>query len=685
MILLALACAQPEPGEALAQDSVDTDVPPCGANPWGDVVAAAYVDARAAAGGDGSREAPYADLAAAIDAGATDIALAAGDYAAALVVTQGDLRIAGACPRLVTLRGDGDAVVDARGGTLTLSGVTISGAKEGVVASGGAVVALDDVVLTALTWTAVHVTGAGTSVSLTQSEAYAIGPERWRLGAALHAEQGGELIVEDSSVFDVTPIGLWVSGDGSIGRVRASGVRDTRPLEGGGGLGAQIDDGGTLRVSESTFAGNTAAGIWASDGTLVLYDSEVSDTRVYDDGVGGAGVLATDGALVDVRDTRIVDNHGIAALWATDAGTGVGMERTELSGTTAISPGVGGYGLGVVRQAVFYGIDVVVARNEVVGVAVGGLYTFFTLVTSEITDTRPDARVQFGHGVEIGDGAVVTLRDTVVDGARSVGILIGDVDTDVTLEGVTVRNVTPAADASVGGGVGIQAAATVAATSLTIEDIDGPGLIVGRSTLRCEGCPVTDTAFAGLALHDGGDATLTDCAISGVTAQASTGGGIGVLVNNLGDLDTTLALERCTVSGAPLAALYVDGDGHYSVRDSELVAGVGVDIQGIPVHGNAVFARGGVTDLVFSGNTLRGAADVSMLLDASSVTLDGNLWEDNGWDIVLQHCLAEGEGAAPWEILGSDEAARVELCPAWDRLTLHPVYDIRFGEADLDL
>jgi hypothetical protein len=126
---------------------------------------------------------------------------------------------------------------------------------------------------------------------------------------------------------------------------------------------------------------------------------------------------------------------------------------------------------------------------------------------------------------------------------------------------------------------------------------------------------------------------------------------------------TALVLRNSTLGPAPYAAVWLDGSGSYHLENNDLSGNTAYDLDGAPIHGNALFAERGVqawdgtSGLLLEHNTLHDAEDVALLLDASSAVLDGNQFDKNGSDVVQQRCDTVSPLTAPdpsWTICGTD-------------------------------
>ena len=100
---------------AVPGDETCAEVAPCGTETFGaipDAPGTAFVDPAAAAGGIGSKSAPFASIAAALATSASTVALAAGTYTGDLVLDR-SVTLVGRCPSKVTIVGVSEGESDA--------------------------------------------------------------------------------------------------------------------------------------------------------------------------------------------------------------------------------------------------------------------------------------------------------------------------------------------------------------------------------------------------------------------------------------------------------------------------------------------------------------------------------------------------------------------------------------------
>ena len=241
------------------------------------------------------------------------------------------------------------------------------------------------------------------------------------------------------------------------------------------------------------------------------------------------------------------------------------------------------------------------------------------------------------------------------------GVLADGYGTRVTLVDTIIRDTRTASVTRGGIGVDVQAQAVVIGEGLTIEGTDGPGVyVVTQGEFACDRCALTGNGFAGVVVLDGG-VTLVDGAVDGSRGDASSGGGVGIYASgHYGP--TSLSLDGVSLVGNRYAAVWLDGDGEYRLESSTLEGGAGVSFGSAILHGNAVFATGGVTagdgtqGLSLAGSTLSGCR-TAVLLHGASAALAGTVFTGNALDLQQQACATVDLPT------GLEAAASSAICP----------------------
>lgn len=327
------AIGSPCPAAGTFPDALPTDRP------------VIYVDAAAPAGGTGSRDAPYQTIARALLSAPLDavVAVAKGTYDETLSITNGVV-LRGACaaetilapttstgtPTAVSIFGAGgiaDLGIRPNGdGVQLISGV---GSLEGVFIEGA---------------TGSGIISAGEQLSLQRVAVVGTRPDVVGGSRGILAG-GGTLIAGDTLVADSRAVGIVVRGASAL--LDNVTIVDTHPVTSGDlAIGLVVDPGSMVWGDHLVVEGvvGRAAQAAGPDTTVTLSDTILRDTMVGSGRYDSAGLVAGDGAVVDL--TRVTfERHERSGIEI-----GVGGAVVEMNGfvirdiTGARAPGVEGVG-----------------------------------------------------------------------------------------------------------------------------------------------------------------------------------------------------------------------------------------------------------------------------------------------------------------------------------------------------
>jgi hypothetical protein len=660
---LGIPCAV---GEVL--DETLTCVPSaCDAGRWGPIDPAeveVFVDQAAAPEGDGSPERPFPTIQQGLDAagaaGGGVVAVAAGTYHEVLDLDggHGDVHLAGRCAHLVTIdgsegQGDEPAVMVAAGfgpHRYDISGVTVTGGRfAGLYIDSGELAIRDSRFvaneLSAVAAYSPHARVLLERVELVDTESTLAG----LAGRGIDAEWGALVEARDCLLSDNAETAVLSAYPGAMVSLERVRIVDTRPrADGGGGLGIAVVDGGGVRAVDCMLERNAEVGVGASgDFTVVeLVDVIVRDTGSLPDGTHGRGLEVLGGASVRMEG-GLLEGNGDGGVVAFDPGTVVDLVDVEIVDTAPSVTGFYGRGIAVEAGARVRARGCQLRQNTDIGVYANGAGSSVELLDVLVQNTRNAPGGSAGRGIVVQDGARVDATRCVLEGCGEIAVFAADPGSRVDLVQVDVVGTERWSGTAVAAGVVAQDLAEVVASEVRVEQTQGPGLFVSAGSIECHECELVGNGFAGIVLWSQGRVSLTDSLVQGTLADDNAGGGVGVYAaDRFGAV--SLDLERVVVEEHPLAAIWLEGDGVYRIRDSSLQGAVGVEIavgEGVTVlGGDGVVAIGGVRawdgdgGLLLEGNSLADAHRAGLLLDGSSVDLSGNSWSGNGVDAVWQVC-----------------------------------------------
>jgi hypothetical protein len=424
---------------------------------------------------------------------ATRIALAAGEYGEAVSVTD-TLEIVGRCPSMVTIDGDNGnpntpaVVAVSSGGALTLRRVRLSGDGAGVYASGSATITVDTALMDGTLGAGVLAYGSGASVELTSTL-----------------------------------------------------VQNTRSFGGYFGQGIDAEGGASVTVTDSAFLGNRTNGVYASGTstfvslTNVLVEATLAEESTAADGVG---VASWQGARIDMLDVAVVANKTLGLL-ASNPGTELNLANVLVEGTL---PRDADQALGGGAQAsdgahLSVGASAFLT-NRTVGIVANGADTDVSFDGSLISGTQSEVTSgYFGRGVEVQDGAHVTLTHATLFDNRDVGIIVTGAGAVATADGLLVE-ATNSIELDGEYGVGMCSAdeGFLDASGVAVVGGHVAGLMVGAATAHVQSSIFTAVEPGSFTLL--GDGTTYD----------NVGDGLLATVGSTLDVDGTLA-EGCARAG----------------------------------------------------------------------------------------------------------------------------------------
>lgn len=429
-----------------------------------------YVDAAAAAGGDGSALAPFATLSAVplTTTGTTVIALAAGSYSVPAALPEA-VHIVGACvgrtdiDNVLTMAEGQVVLQDLRaealrlnGGALRLQGVEVATVRSpSITVDGGRLRAHDLSVRPVGDQTGLRVRGV--------SEAVISSSYFSRAGVRV----GGDGTVElHDSVIDRGPFAVVVD-DGGQATLRRSIARNTQGdtlsaigqdavltvdqviSEGGPNTRARVyvAEGGVLQGRALTIRNSASAGMSVRDGgTVRLQDLLIRDTlpqagtgkfgtaiEVVDDpeAPGTTDVTLTRAHLVRSRSFGILAKGPVAHLDLTDA------RIIETEGQFAS----GELGTGLVAEGAQVQVQrLLVTRSHGIGI---NMEDSAELTGSDlwVQDTLPrDSNGAYGRGIEVNGGSYMEMERLLVDRAKNIAIQVLNPGARASIRDLTITN-----------------------------------------------------------------------------------------------------------------------------------------------------------------------------------------------------------------------------------------------------
>ncbi len=532
------------------------------------------------AGADGSVTHPFPTITQAIDAAGRGgwVLVAAGTYPETFAPTAG-VHIVGRCAAMVRVAPtDPFPVAEVTGGSLDLRGCTLSGPRIGVYASAGAHVTLRGVIVDGCSIEGVFATGTNTTleardVVITGTRA---SPGRDQ-GIGVRVDQEASVTLSNVAITNNQQSAVWVDGAASHAELSDVLLRATVPvstdvpmLGGLMGYGLHVTDGATAHAVRTVVADNHHLGVVA-EGRNARIDAE--DLIVQ--GTIAAPELLLTGAVGAVSagsvtlSRALIERNAERGLFARDNGA-ITASDAWVRGVTASDDGESGYTIAVLNRGRVVGQRLTLEQGQVWGVSGGdpraGLSVagVIELNDSVVRDTRRIDTGLFGGGVAAYLGTTVILRRTLVENLFEAGIGSATPGSNVNLEDVIVRDVTPTPRGFGVGGVAT-AAAQLHLNRAAFVGVHGVGVATARQA--------TSISVGGAVL-DGQDLYVRGVGLAQIDfdlARPAFGAGPSVAFGINVGAGTRIALTRATFIGGAVGSAGFGVLGALSLRDALFV------------------------------------------------------------------------------------------------------------------
>ncbi|MFI2611719.1 right-handed parallel beta-helix repeat-containing protein [Kitasatospora sp. NPDC018619] len=399
-------------------------------------------------------------------------------------------------------------------------------------------------------------------------------------------------------------------------------------------------------------------------------------------GTEGIGLLVTEGAVPEVRTTRIGPSSA-QGLYVDGTGGG-SFEHCEVTGSGGAAVRVAGAAAPVLRACRLHGNHAagLHASADTPGLPVAGAADSDRRGTV-LTDCEITAAATVG--VLADQDARVLLRDCRISHTGGAGIVAVD-RTSLRLYDTVTADTGDT-------GLALGNSASVRAEGGGFLRATGNGVyLAGEAELALSGCEVADAGFSCLHLGENGSADLTDCRLHGtpehgirITGNALLSAGAttveqarmaGVSVEERADA----ALYRCTVRGVGVGAR-LETRHRPLLEDCEIADTVGAGVEvgertGALLNRTRIHDTGGsgllaaerstpvldgcaITDTAGSGIVVRGGADPRVRTSTIARTAKNGLYLDEGAHGLLEDCaLSETGYPALYVGAGADPVLR---------------------------
>ena len=267
-----------------------------------------------------------------------------------------------------------------------------------------------------------------------------------------------------------------------------------------------------LEVSGVTVSGSRSVGVLVGSGTVGIHDSAVADSVFT--GVGAFQARSYETVLT-MEACALRGNTPLGVL-AYDSGTSVTLRETTIEGTQPDENGGRGYGIDVHGGASLDVEGCQVRESTSIGMLVYDSGTSVSLRETTVEDTRSDDNEEHGFGIVVSEGASLDAEGCEVRGSTVAGVAALGSGTSVTLRETTIADTQPDGNGEGGYGIGVE---------------DG-------ASLSAEACEVrANTRVGVVAIDTGTSVTLRETTIADTQPDAYGDGGYGIQVHSGASLD----------------------------------------------------------------------------------------------------------------------------------------------------
>ena len=343
-------------------------------------------------------------------------------------------------------------------------------------------------------------------------------------------------------------------------------------------------------------SGEEAPGVQVAGGVVALRGVTVTGGR--------PGLLAQRPGFgpveVDLEEVVLVRNEtlGLGVIGPAATGRIIG---SEISDTQPTEEGGFGVGIQVSGGATMSAEYLQVVGNHYHGLIVTDPGTNVDLVDATVGGTRPPSDGSDSRGIEVHGGATLRARSLLLDGNLDSGIFALETGTRVDLEDTTVRDTRPSSDGTGGIGIHVEEGASLVARGLLLEGNHDVGLAAAHAnttvdlrdgTIRDTQPRPDGTGGRGVSVQEGASLVA-----HGLLLEENHG--IGLHTSGAG---TTVDLEDALVSGTGGA---VDGANGFGINVQEDASVTALDLQVEDSEGPGVYVVAGGTLEAWEASLLR--------------------------------------------------------------------------------
>ena len=445
----------------------------------------------------------------------------------------------------------------------------------------------------------------------------------------------GTMELADIDITDSIDAGLLVSGGVVNGtNVWIRGVVAT--LSDQGGYGANVS-GGTMTIVGGLVQNTEKAG-FRVQGSVDLSDMEIAST-------GNAQQDSSPGLQIMSSGTGVCTNCSINSA----RGQAVNVQgNATLNSVTIENTLAGAFSERAIGVSVSGAGTLTYAGGSILGHPGIGLHLWgggtANLSSVTIRDMSPLNDGTLGYGVYIEQGCDATIGNSTITNNIGTGVRVRGVGATATINGGQIGDTIIAPVG--GGGIGLVvregAQATVAGTQIL--NNEWMGIEVDNGSVVGTNVNVRANTYLGIRVTDG-SIDLTSGALNDNQPDLVSIGGFGLFAQSVNS-SSTVSLFGVTITNNQLGGVYFKGPGSYQVDSCVIDGDIGITVAGTHYNGNAIVGIDGIgawngsTGLAIRNNTLSATGAPSVVLDNSSARFESNTYTNPGPKILQQNCVA---------------------------------------------
>ncbi len=452
-------------------------------------------------------------------------------------------------------------------------------------------------------------------------------------GYGLLVQDGAVVAATDSTIKGSQAIEAGITDAGTRVDMHGCTLGSHEATEQSGeSLGLVVQRGAHLGLTSSAVLGSEECAISAydPDTIMTLLDSEVVPRNTAGHGGDAMGVLASEGAGIDVQGSHIEGARGFA-ISVSDPGSTGSLRHTTIRNTLCDEEGRG-FGIQAFDGGLLDVEDSLVQSSTALGLTVSDAGTVISLTNVTIRDTLLDLDGRFGNAVQVSPGGLLVAQGCIFEHNRTAGILAGGEGARAVLADCTIQDTQPDA-----------------------QNEYGPGLAVSDGArLTMDGCLVQRNLRGGMVLAESGTVgTLSSTTIQGNLPDEEGNSGLGAQISD----GATAFLEDCHIRDNYEQGLLVSDEGTQVVLQGGSISGTrrNPGIQGSAAAGLAVQSGASVraNGLSLTGNEGPGVYTVDT---GTLVTIEEGTLQDNEFagavalisaQLGLKECIIEGTTPGP--------------------------------------